>query len=177
VFALTLNSCGFPFTVSLRKAQKLINQVCQKWRDRAWTDDNSYEREYVIRYVTAVSLSLAGDYDGAVAEMIQSMGRFKKLKDSWGEVDNQINAGLVFLSQERWDDALTYLRPAYEQSEKIDYPVGCAMAAYGLKALGERVHENYLIQEKHLTFYANHLEHLFDICKTPFVPCYTLLFP
>jgi hypothetical protein len=158
--------------LELLMSEKGANYEALKRRhfDEEWLD-------LTFQETWAVSLSFAGDCDGAVAEMVQLMGRFKKLKDSWGEVDNQINAGLVFLSQERWDDALTYLRPAYEQSDKIDYPVGCAMAAYGLKACGERFQEKHLIQKEHLTFYANHLEHLFDICKTPFVPCYTLLFP
>jgi NACHT domain len=130
--------------------------------DEKWLD-------LTFRETSAVRLWFAGKPDLAREQMQKLAKQFHQLGDAWGEVDNWINEGFVYL----WEDDKPKARRRFEKAQKRSqyYPVGAALAAHGLQRCGQAV------SKENAEFFATHLERLFENCESPFVPCYALQLP
>lgn len=128
--------------------------------------------QMTFRESAAVRRWFDGDAPGALDEMFALADEFDALDDAWGRIDNQINAGLALLPAER-ARASALLTVARDASVDLEYRVGEAMAAEGLRRAGVSTAGDARAR----TFFARHLARLFRRCPSPFVPCYVLLLP
>lgn len=114
-----------------------------------------------------------GQTEQAAARMQSLADDFAALGDALGQIDNWINLGRLRLAGDDRDIAGDLLRRGYNASVHQAYPVGAALAAEGLRRLGDPIR----VRETDLAFYHPYLARLFDRCPSPFVPCYLLLLP
>jgi hypothetical protein len=128
--------------------------------------------ELTMKENLAVRHWLGGDPGGAIGEMRRLIPAFEEIEDGWGAIDNRINIGCVQLAIGEQAEAARHLREGLELSRLRSYPLGGAVAAAGLRALGTA---DAPVDGEEL--YRNHLSPLFRNRGYLFVPCYTLLLP